>query len=46
MEEDDLYDGYNDFNSAFDTDVKFLRLVYSFSMKCFIYLDLFANLRI
>ena len=21
MEEDDLYDGYNDFNSAFDTDV-------------------------
>ena len=25
MEEDDLYDGYNDFNSAFDTDVKFFK---------------------
>ena len=25
MEEDDLYDGYNDFNSAFDTDV-FLKI--------------------
>jgi hypothetical protein len=24
MEDDDLYDGYNDFNSAFNTDVSII----------------------
>ena len=27
MEDDDLYDGYNDFNSAFNTDVTKIKMI-------------------
>lgn len=35
MEEDDLYGGYNDFNSAYNVDVNDSLLKFNYSFICF-----------
>lgn len=37
MEDDDLYDGYNDFNSAFNTDVTKIKMTWLYIKKYIIF---------